>query len=87
MLNPLCKNVLDFEPAAALFVPDSDPLIFYRRIALLGRKNLIDGGSLYLEINENFSLEVVKILETAGFYGIEVRVDLNGKMRMIKAKK
>jgi len=81
------NNVLDFEPAAALFVPDADPLIFYRRIALLGRKNLADGGSLYLEINENFPHEVVKILENAGFYGIEVRADLNGKIRMIKARK
>ncbi len=81
------NNVLDFEPPAALFVPDSDPLIFYRRIALLGRKNLEDGGSLYLEINENFSHEVVKVLETAGFYGIEVRADLNGKARMIKGRK
>jgi release factor glutamine methyltransferase len=81
------NNVLDFEPPAALFVPDSDPLIFYRRIALLGRKNLADGGSLYLEINENFSREVVKILETAGFYGVEIRTDLNGKARMVRGRK
>lgn len=81
------KNVLDFEPAAALFVPDSDPLIFYRRIALLGRKNLTDGGSLYLEINENYPHEVVKILENAGFYGMEIRTDLNGKARMVRGRK
>ena len=81
------NNVLDFEPAAALFVPNNDPLIFYRRIALLGRKYLTDGGSLYLEINENFPNEVVKILENTGFYAVEIRPGWNGKARMIKGRK
>jgi release factor glutamine methyltransferase len=81
------KNVLDYEPHMALFVPDHDPLVFYKRIALLARKNLLDGGSLYLEINEKFPDEVSSLLKSAGLYAVEVRKDLNGKFRMIKAKK
>lgn len=81
------RNVLDFEPEIALFVQDNDPLIFYKRIGLLGRKYLKDGGSLYLEINEHFPCETVRLLECTGFYGIEVKNDLNGKPRMIRARK
>ncbi|HEX2396176.1 MAG TPA: peptide chain release factor N(5)-glutamine methyltransferase [Bacteroidales bacterium] len=81
------SNVLDYEPERALFVPDHDPLIFYKRIALLGRKYLKDGGCLYLEINEHFPRETVRLLECTGFYGIEVKNDLNGKPRMIRARK
>jgi release factor glutamine methyltransferase len=81
------RNVLDYEPEIALFVPDQDPLIYYKRIALLARKCLTDGGILYLEINENFPSEVKRLLECTGFYGIEVRSDLNGKPRMIRARK
>lgn len=81
------QNVLGYEPEIALFVPDNDPLICYRNIALLGRKFLKDGGVLYLEINENFPREMVRLLESAGFYGVEIRRDINGKARMVKAKK
>jgi release factor glutamine methyltransferase len=80
-------NVLDYEPEVALFVPDHDPLVFYRSIALLGRKYLKDGGMLFLEINENFPHEMVKLLENTGFYGVEIRRDLNGKARMVRARK
>jgi release factor glutamine methyltransferase len=83
----MSRNVLDYEPELALFVPDADPLLYCRSLALLGRKYLQDGGKLYLEINENFPAEVVRLLENAGFYGIEVRKDLNGKARMIRARK
>jgi release factor glutamine methyltransferase len=81
------RNVLDYEPELALFVPDADPLLYYRNLALLGRKYLQDGGKLYLEINESFPSEVVRLLENAGFYGIEVRKDLNGKARMVRGRK
>jgi release factor glutamine methyltransferase len=81
------RNVLDFEPGIALFVPDNDPLCYYRNIALLGRKYLKEGGMLYLEINENFALETVRLLESAGFYGLEVRPDIRGKARMVQARK
>jgi release factor glutamine methyltransferase len=80
-------NVLDYEPALALFVPDNDPLLYYRNIVLLGRKYLRDGGKLYLEINENFPAEVKTLLENSGFYGVEVRKDINGKARMVRGIK
>jgi release factor glutamine methyltransferase len=81
------KNVLDFEPKIALYVPDHDPLRYYRSIALLGRKYLEDGGMLYLEINENFAHETIRLLKSTGFYGMEIRSDLNGKPRMIRGRK
>lgn len=81
------RNVLDFEPGLALFVPDQDPLVYYRSLALLGRKYLTDGGTLYLEINEQFPRDVIKILQQAGFYGIEVKLDLGGKARMVRGRK
>jgi release factor glutamine methyltransferase len=79
--------VLDHEPEIALFVPDHDPLLYYRNIALLGRKYLLDGGKLYLEINENFPAEMVSLLKNTGFYGVEVRKDINGKARMVRGSK
>lgn len=80
-------NVVDHEPELALFVPEQDPLLFYRRIALLARKYMADGGKLYLEINEALSQETAHVLENAGLYGIQVKEDLNGKPRMIRAFK
>jgi release factor glutamine methyltransferase len=81
------RNVLDFEPEHALFVPDENPLVFYRSIALMGRKFLNDGGKLYMEINEQFPSEVTQLLENTGYYGIGVRKDMAGKPRMIKGIK
>jgi release factor glutamine methyltransferase len=81
------RNVLDHEPPLALFVPDGDPLIFYKRIALLGRKFLLDGGSLYFEINEHFPDEMIKLLKNTGYFAIEVKKDINGKSRMVRARK
>lgn len=80
-------NVLGHEPGIALYVPDSDPLVYYRGLALLARKYLHDGGALYLEINEQFPREVVKLLKNSGLYGVEVKTDLNGKSRMVSARK
>ncbi len=81
------RNVLDYEPETALFVPDHDPLLYYRNIVLMGRKFLADGGKIYFEINEAFPDEVAKLLQSSGFYGIEVRKDLAGKPRMVRAMK
>jgi release factor glutamine methyltransferase len=80
-------NVRDHEPGLALFVPDADPLLFYRQIALLARRFLHDGGRLYLEINEHFPHEVCRVLENAGLFGTTVRRDLSGRARMVKAFK
>lgn len=80
------KNVLDFEPSLALFVPDEDALLFYRNIAAFGKTHLADKGSVFLEINESLGDEVVRLFEEQG-YPCETRKDLQGKDRMVKATK
>ena len=78
-------NVLDYEPASALFVPDEDPLVYYRHIARYCIQALRPGGMLYLEIHEDFGKRVFELLENEKFERIELRKDINGKDRMIKA--
>jgi release factor glutamine methyltransferase len=78
-------NVLDFEPATALFVPDHDPLLFYRRIAGLGRKYLKPGGGLYFEINEQYAAELEDLLCELGYEHAARRPDLFGKDRLLRA--
>lgn len=80
-------NVLDNEPHLALFVPDSDPLLFYRKISQFAKKSLNLGGSLYFEINEYLGEEMIQLLENEGFLNIELKRDFFGKDRMIKAMK
>jgi release factor glutamine methyltransferase len=82
----MLPNVLQHEPHLALFVPDDDPLIFYRAIADFAIKHLDTNGSLYLEINENLGEETVQLLKQMGFKKIELRQDLNGKDRMIRSQ-
>lgn len=79
------KNVIDYEPSAALFVPGEDAVIFYRLIADIALDRLKPGGKLYLEINERFGNEIVDLLTTKGFANIALKKDINGKERMIKA--
>lgn len=81
------NNVLKYEPPAALFVSDEDPLLFYRTIAAFGLQHLNRGGQLYFEINETSGKEVCKLLEDQGYKNIELRKDMQGKNRMIKAPK
>lgn len=79
------KNVLDFEPSTALFVPDNDPLLFYRSIAQTSKKILKSGGKLYFEIYELLSAEMIDMLEGEGYSDITLREDFRGKPRMICA--
>ncbi|MCK9413404.1 MAG: peptide chain release factor N(5)-glutamine methyltransferase [Prolixibacteraceae bacterium] len=81
------RNVVDFEPHVALFVPDHDPLIFYRAIARFAAVHLQLHGSLYFEINEAMGDQTAKLLIEFGFQDIQIRRDLQGKSRMIKARK
>jgi len=76
-------NVLIYEPSNALFVSDTDPLVFYRSIATFANKYLTRNGRLYFEINENLGLEMNKLLLDLGFSDIEIRKDINGKDRMV----
>jgi release factor glutamine methyltransferase len=77
------NNVMDFEPHMALFVPDEDPLLFYRRITEFSETWLSKGGKLYVEINEQFGHEVVNMLNSAGFRAVEIHKDMQGKVRMV----
>ena len=79
------SNVLDWEPHTALFVPDSDPLLFYRTIADKGLLFLKPGGTLYFEINRAHGAETAEMLANYGYTGIELRKDIAGNDRMIKA--
>jgi release factor glutamine methyltransferase len=79
-------NVTDFEPHTALFVPENDPLIFYKAIADFAKKHLIPNGLLFFEINESFGLETVELLQSKSFKNIELRQDMSGRDRMIKAE-
>lgn len=81
------EQVLDYEPNIALFVPDNDPLRFYRRIGLLALEKLPAGGALYFEINEAYGAETVKLLEEQGYVDVILKQDLFGKDRMVKATK
>lgn len=83
--SQMSRNVLDFEPHLALFVPDSDPLLFYRRIAVLAQQWLKSGGMLFFEINERFGPETVQLLENMRFDNVELHRDFYEKNRMVSA--
>ncbi|MCW1147470.1 peptide chain release factor N(5)-glutamine methyltransferase [Flavobacterium lacisediminis] len=80
------KNVLDYEPHLALFVEDTDALLFYRKIAQLALKNLSPKGLLFFEINQYLGKETVELLENLGFKNIELKKDIYGNDRMIKCE-
>lgn len=80
----MSENVLRFEPETALYVPDDDPLKFYRQIAGLARGHLKKDGHLFFEINEYLSKEMVSMLRDHGFAAIELRQDFRGRNRFIK---
>ena len=79
-------RVLNYEPSRALFVPDTDPLMFYRKIAGFGRDHLNRGGLLFFEINEAFGKETVELLRGMGYEDVELRKDINERERMVKAR-
>ncbi|GAA4310941.1 peptide chain release factor N(5)-glutamine methyltransferase [Mucilaginibacter gynuensis] len=78
-------NVTDFEPHTALFVPEHDPLIFYRAIAEFANENLAANGLLFFEINESYGEQTVDLLKQNNFINIELKKDMSGRDRMIKA--
>lgn len=82
----MLKNVLDFEPHSALFVPDTNPLVFYNAIALFCKKHLKRNGILALEINESLGKKTKLLLENNSFSDIEILKDLNKKDRFITAQ-
>ena len=79
------RNVLDYEPGQALFVPDNDPLLFYKAIAAYAAQSLERGGKLYLEINQRFGNEVKRLLQDNGFDEVRIIEDSYGKVRFAAA--
>ena len=77
------ENVLQYEPHLALFVDDNDPLIFYRKIALLAKNWLSPNGRLYFEINQYLGPETVQMLEDFGFANVVLKKDMYGNDRMV----
>ncbi len=77
-------NVLNYEPHGALFVPDTDPLVYYRAIAKLASDILVPQGKIYCEINEAMGRQLTELLESYGFTGTEIIKDINDKDRIIK---
>ena len=78
------KNVMDYEPHLALFVEDTDALLFYRKIAQLAIENLTPNGLLFFEINQYLGKETVELFENLGFKNIELKKDMFGNDRMIR---
>ena len=81
------RNVLDYEPHLALFVPDEEPLLFYNAITDWSQTLLKDGGILMVEINEQMDREIIELLLCRGFSSIEIRKDVQVKPRMCYAVK
>ena len=80
----MSNNVLNYEPHLALFVPDDDPLVFYKAIAEFALNHLKPQGKLYLEINEYLGEETKKLLEDIGFKDTVLIKDINGKNRILR---
>jgi len=81
------RNVLDWEPPLALFVPDADPLRFYRRIAVLGLDMLVPGGKLYFEINRAFGEDTVSMLRDLAYRAVRLQKDISHNDRFVIAEK
>ena len=79
------KNVLDWEPEKALFVPDDDPLLFYRQILKLAKNQLTPDGQIWFEINERMGEESLQLCREMGFAETEILVDFAGKPRFCHA--
>lgn len=80
-------NVLDHEPSSALFVPDNDPLIFYRKILEFAQNALKPDGQIWFEINEKFGKETAELCREKGFKNVEIIKDFRGKERVVRAQR
>lgn len=81
------RNVLDYEPNEALFVPDDNPLLFYRAIAEVAEHRLLPGGTLWLEVNESLASETASLFTADAYSRVRIINDIRGRERFIKAEK
>lgn len=82
----LSKNVADFEPEIALFVENNDPYVFYKKIINFAKSHLGEDGKIYVEVHEEYAKNVEDIFKNAGYFS-EIKKDIFGKERMVKAEK
>ena len=83
--NEMKDNVVRYEPSMALFVPDEDPLLFYKALAAFGKEKLQPGGFLFVEIHEDLGKDVVDLFEAAGYKNVQLKRDMQGRDRMVSA--
>lgn len=83
----MSPRVFDFEPTMALFVPDDDPLKYYKALMTYVQKFLKKNGYIYIEINELYGTVIAELMSQYGLYNIEVQKDINNKVRMARARK
>src|SRR6187431_2824118 len=84
-INAMHERVKEFEPHLALFVPDDDALLFYKKLSAFSTDHLKPKASLFVEINETLGEQVINLFRSAGFANIELRKDMQGKDRMVKS--
>jgi release factor glutamine methyltransferase len=85
--NIMERHITDFEPSSALFVPDDDPLVFYRAIVSFCNLHLADKGEIWVEINEQFGKETASVFKKEGFSRVQVLTDIHNKERYIHASR
>jgi release factor glutamine methyltransferase len=78
-------NVVQYEPHTALFVPDQDPLVFYKALCAFGKHRMHSGGKIYVEIHEDLGASAVELFEKEGYTDVVLKKDMQGKDRMIRA--
>jgi release factor glutamine methyltransferase len=81
------QHVTAFEPAGALFVPDQDPLLFYRNLAHFGKARLKEGGRIYCELHRDFAVQTQALFLSEGYLDVVLREDMHGNPRMLRAAK
>ena len=86
-INTMHERVKEFEPHLALFVPDNDALLFYKKLSDFSLTHLKTSGKLFVEINESLGQDVINLFQGKGFTSVEIKKDLQGKDRMVKASK
>ncbi len=83
--STMLARVKEFEPQLALFVPDNDAFLFYKKLADFSKSHLHANGSLFVEINEDIGQDLVKLFQSKGFRSVEIKKDMQGKDRMVRA--